>query len=91
MKKNPLIFVIKFLGDPIISSLFVTIIGVTFFIVGFILLKIILLMSRKEFRFYFARVLFRLISKKEDEAEKIKYLVKALNLYNKYIRRSLGP
>jgi hypothetical protein len=34
--------------------------------------------------------LFRAISKKEDEAEKIRYLVRALNSYNKYIRRSLG-
>jgi hypothetical protein len=31
MKENPLVFVIKFLGDPIVSSLFVTIIGLTFF------------------------------------------------------------
>jgi hypothetical protein len=90
MKENPLRFVIKFLGDPIISSLFVTIIGVTFFIVGSALLKIILLIARKEFRFYFAKVLFRAISRKEDEAEKIRYLVRALNSYNKYIRRSLG-
>ena len=90
MKENPLRFVIKFLGDPVLTSLFVTIIGVTFFIVGSALLKIILLIARKEFRFYFAKVLFRAISKKEDEAEKIRYLVRALNSYNKYIRRSLG-
>jgi hypothetical protein len=90
MEENPLGFVIKYLGDPITSSLFVTIIGVTFFIVGSALLKIILLIARKEFRFYFAKILFRAILKKEDEAEKIKYLVRALNSYNKYIRRSLG-
>jgi hypothetical protein len=80
---------IKFLGDPI-SSLFVTIIGVTFFVVGSALLKIILLIARKEFRFYLAKVLFRVILKKEDEAEKIKYLVNTLNSYNKYVRRILG-
>jgi hypothetical protein len=90
MKENPLGIVIKFLGDSIILSLFVTIIGITFFIVGSALLKIILLIARKEFRFYFAKILFRALSKKEDEAEKIRYLVKALNSYNKYIRRTLG-
>lgn len=79
MKENPLGIIIKFLGDPVLKSLFVTIIGVTFFIVGSALLKIILLIARKEFRFYFAKVLFRAISKKEDEAEKIRYLVRALN------------
>jgi hypothetical protein len=68
MEENSLGFVIKYLGDPIISSLFVTIIGVTFFIVGSALLKIILLIARKEFRFYFAKILFRVISKKQDEA-----------------------
>jgi hypothetical protein len=90
VKENPLRFVIKFLGDPIVSSLFVTIIDVTFFVVGSALLKIILLIARKEFRFYFAKVLFRVISKKEDESDEIRYLVKALNSYNKYIRRTLG-
>jgi hypothetical protein len=90
MEENPLEFVIKFLGDPIIASLFITIMSVIFFVVGSALLKIISLIARKEFRFYFAKILFRVISKKEDEAEKIRYLVRALNSYNKYVRRSLG-
>ena len=89
MKENPLGFIDRFF-DPMTLSLFFTIICVTFFTVGSVLLKIILLITRKEFRFYFAKVLFRLISKKEDEAEKMRYLVRALNSYNKYIRRSLG-
>jgi hypothetical protein len=90
MKENPLGIVIKNLGDPVLSYLLVSIMAATFFIVGSALLKIILLIGRKEFRFYFAKILFRVISKEEDEAKKIRYLVKALNSYNKYIRRTLA-
>jgi hypothetical protein len=86
---NPFEIVIKTIGDPILSNLVLSIIGTIFFIVGSALLKIILLIVRKDFRFYFAKTLFRVISKK-DESEKIEYFVKALNSYNKYIRRTLA-
>lgn len=87
---SPFEIVLNSIGDPILSNLVLSIIGTIFFIVGSALLRIILLTVRKEFRFYFAKTLFRVISKKEDESEKIEYLVKALNSYNKYIRRTLA-
>jgi hypothetical protein len=64
--------------------------GVTFLIVGSALLKIIMLNSRKEFRFYFAKTSFRVISKEEDNVEKMRYVIRGLNSYNKYLRRNLG-
>jgi hypothetical protein len=62
----------------------------TFVVVPGGLLWIILRVVRKEFRFYFAKACFIIISKEEDDYRKIKYLLMGLNSYNKYLRRKLG-
>jgi hypothetical protein len=49
-----------------------------------------MLNSRKEFRFYFAKASFRVISKKEDNVERMRHVIRGLNSYNKYLRRNLG-
>ena len=53
------------------------------------LLKTTFLMSKKDFRFYFARGCMRVVSKKEDELEKMRYLIKSLKSYNRYISKEL--
>ena len=89
-KENPLVELVKMIGEPNLRSIFFTSMGITFLIVGSALLKIIFLNARKEFRFYFAKTSFRVISKKVDEVEKMRYVIKGLNSYNKYLRRNLG-
>jgi hypothetical protein len=89
-KENPLVIVTRLIAEPTLSSLFFTSMSVTFLIVGSALLKIIVLNARKEFRFYFAKASFKVISKKEDNVERIRYVIKGLNSYNKYLRRNLG-
>jgi hypothetical protein len=87
--ENPLNGATELLGTNI-ELIFFTTLGVIFLIFGSALFRIILLNARKEFRFYLAKISFRVISKKEDDVERIRYLIKALNSYNKYIRSSLG-
>jgi hypothetical protein len=89
-KENPLVIVTRLIVEPTLSSLFFTSMGVTFLIVGSALLKIIMLNARKEFRFYFAKASFRVISNKEDDMARMKHVIKGLNSYNKYLRRNLG-
>jgi hypothetical protein len=45
--------------------------------------------SRKDFRFQFAKVCIDTLEKKEDEVNKIYYLTKGLNSYNKFLKRNL--
>jgi hypothetical protein len=45
--------------------------------------------SRKDFRFQFAKVCMDTLEKKEDEINKIYYLIKGLNSYNKFLKRNL--
>jgi len=44
---------------------------------------------KREFRFYFAKACCKIISAKNDEAEKMKYLFLLLSSYNKYLQRNL--
>jgi hypothetical protein len=53
------------------------------------LLKITLLLLRKEFRVYFAKGCLTIALKKQDDVEKMKYLIWGLNSYNFYLRRHL--
>jgi hypothetical protein len=53
------------------------------------LLWIILHAVRKEFRFYFAKACFLIMSKGKDDYKKIKYFLMGLNSYNRYLRRKL--
>ena len=73
-----------------LASLFITTMGVIFFVVGSALLRIILLNSNRSFTFYLARISFGAISEVQDDVEKLRYLITGLNSYNKFIRRNLG-
>ena len=44
---------------------------------------------KREFRFYFAKACCKIISGKNDEVEKMKYLFLLLSSYNKYLQRNL--
>lgn len=77
-EENPLVNLIKSLGDPILISLFLTIMGIIFFIVGAALLRTILLNSHKRFRFYLERIFFRCIGTLTDDVDKIKYLIRII-------------
>lgn len=90
MSEDPLSGLIVYISDSIIISIFFTILGVIFFVVGSALLRIVLLNVNRDFRFYFARISFRMVSKVEKNMEKMRYLIIGLNSYNKYIRRNLG-
>ncbi len=58
-------------------------------VVGAVLVKMVSLLMRKEFRFDVARGWVELVSKKKDEVEKMVYLMNGLDSYNKYIRKRL--
>jgi len=88
--QNPLRIVINILSNIIPPSIFVISLGIVFFIVASALLKIIVLFANKESRFYFSKILFKQIANKDIEGDELKYLVKSLNSYNKYLRRSIG-
>jgi hypothetical protein len=88
MEEYPLTAIIK-IGESMPSYYIVIYIGVIFFIVASALLKLIVLTIRKDFRFYFARTIFKTVPRK-NEVEKVRLLVKALDSYNRYLRRSLG-
>ena len=53
------------------------------------LLRILSNITKKDFRFYYARGCFQIYQKKTDEAEKMYYFMRALNSYNKYLKRNL--
>lgn len=60
-----------------------------------VLFAVSLLSIRKEFRFYFAHACMKVItdeviSEKKDVIEKTNYLIRGLNSYNIYLRRSIG-
>jgi hypothetical protein len=44
--------------------------------------------SKKDFRYYYARGCFQ-VSKNQSESEKMTYLIRAINSYNKYLKRNL--
>jgi hypothetical protein len=89
-QQNPLSIFVQSFPNPILVSLFITTMGVIFFIVGSALLRIILLNSDRSFTFYLARISLSAISEVQDDVEKLRYLITGLNSYNKFIRRNLG-
>ena len=52
-------------------------------------LRLILLIARKEFRFYFAKGCFSIMTQKEEDLAKMRYLKLGLESYNKFLRRHL--
>jgi hypothetical protein len=55
------------------------------------LLKIILLLAKKNFQFYFAKACFNLSSEKQyNKVDKMRYFLRGLYFYNKYLNRNLG-
>jgi hypothetical protein len=61
-----------------------------FIIVVGAFLKILFALAKPEFRLYFAIGCFKIIQRKTDEAEKMRYLIKGLNSYNKYLKRCMN-
>jgi hypothetical protein len=88
-ENNPLVGLVLSL-DPLQQTLFLSILGSTLFVVASALLRIILLNRSERFKFYLARLSFRAMSNVERNVEKMKYLIKGLSFYNKYIRRTMG-
>jgi len=55
------------------------------------LLRVILLLAKKNFQFYLAKGCFDISFEKEDnKVDRVKYLLKGLYFYNKYLKRNLG-
>ena len=63
------------------GSLSLVVIGVFF--------RIVTQVGKKEFRFYFAKGCCKIMSRKGDDIENMKYLYLLLDSYNKYLRRNL--
>jgi len=53
-------------------------------------IRIFIQMSKKEFRFYFAKGCCSIILETEDELVKVKYLFYVLDSYNKYLQRKIN-
>jgi hypothetical protein len=51
-------------------------------------LRIVTLLGKKEFRFYYAKGCCEIISKMGDDVQKMKYLFLLLESYNKYLTRN---
>src|SRR5581483_4425509 len=58
-----------------------------FIIVSGAFLKLLFALAKPEFRLYFAKGCFKIIKRKQNEADKMKYLIKGINSYNKYVKR----
>jgi hypothetical protein len=61
-----------------------------FIIVVGAFLKILFALAKIEFRLYFAIGCFRISQRRKDEAGKMRYLIKGLNSYNKYLKRCMN-
>jgi hypothetical protein len=59
------------------------------FIVFSGLLKLVLVQLRKKFRLFFAKGCFKILLDKKDEVEKVSYLSKGLDSYNKYLQKNI--
>jgi hypothetical protein len=51
---------------------------------------LIVQVARKEFRYYFAIACIKIGAEKNDDIEKVRYLNRGLDSYNKYLRRRLN-
>jgi hypothetical protein len=85
---NPLSALVLSLDEPA-QLLLLSILGAALFAVASALLRIILLNRSKHFKFYLARLSFRVMSSAEDEVERMKYLISGLGFYNRYLRGTL--
>ena len=88
--QNPILEILKFIPSSYIFYFFIIIIVPSFFIVGSALIKILILVSRRQFRYYFAKAYCSILQKSEDDVEKMRYLIGFISSYNKYLRRNLG-
>lgn len=88
--QNPLKIVLFTLSNIIPLNVFYISLYLAFFIVSSALLKIIILNANKEFSFYFSKIMFTQISKRDSDGNDMRYLIKALNSYNKYLRKKIG-
>jgi hypothetical protein len=89
-----------FLQSPVIfadilspnASFFQILVTTMLVIVTASLLRLLVYIGRRDFRYNFAKACFIIISKNKeiDEMQKVKLLNKGLNFYNMYIRRNLG-
>jgi hypothetical protein len=61
-----------------------------FIIVVGAFLKILFALAKAEFRLYFAIGCFRISQRRKDEGGKMRYLIKGLNSYNKYLKRCMN-
>lgn len=78
-----------FFNDPTMLPIFSIIIGVSFFVVAAALLRIILLTTRMDYRYYYAKACMDIVISAEDQVYQIKYLIKGMNSYNAYVRRNI--
>jgi hypothetical protein len=85
---NPLSAWVLSLDEPA-QSLLLSILTAALFAVASALLRIILLNRSKAFNFYQARRSFRVLSRVEDDVERMKYLISGLGFYNRYLRGTL--
>ncbi len=53
----------------------------------FILIKLLLLHARKQFRFYYAKACFKILNETKSETDKAEYLHLGLDWYNKFVKR----
>lgn len=73
---------------PFTADLTVRLILITLTVIGAGgLLKTLCLFLRKEFRYYFAKGCFSILTTEEDESKKFTYLELMLDSYNKYLER----
>jgi hypothetical protein len=58
-------------------------------ILSAVLLRLFSNLARKDYRFYYAKASFSIISTKVEESDKINCIILALNSYNKYLKRNI--
>ena len=63
---------------------------IAFLVLYTALFRLVMHEARKEFRYYFAIALFEISNVIHKEIKRIQYLVKGLNSYDKYMKRSLN-
>jgi len=58
-------------------------------IISAVLLRLFSNLAKRDYRFYYAKASFSIISTKGEKRDKISYVVLALNSYNKYLKRNI--
>ena len=77
----------QFLSPVTDSIVFYSARGFLFLAVLAGILKMVIALSRKRFRLYYAKGCLSLVKKSKDEVERMGYLIMGLNSYNSYLRR----